>query len=321
MRLIFMGTPDFGARILKRIFEAGEDVVAVISQPDKPVGRHRRITQTPVKSEAIRLGIKVFQPEKLSQPDFVDEIRLLKPDVIVVAAYGKILPGDFLDIPGYGCINVHASLLPRWRGAAPCAWAVISGDEYSGVTIMQMEKSLDTGDILLQKSVKIASDETGASLLERLSILGGGLVVEALKRLEKGTLSPIKQDGTIATYAPLLKKEMGEIDWSRDARKTERIIRGLTPWPGSFSYYQGRLIKIIKAAAIDFPENIFPECSCRIKKFILDNSPGSVFTKNGRMFVVTGGGWLEILKLQPAGKNVMDTVDFLRGNSIISFDK
>lgn len=316
-----MGTPDFGAVVLKRIIEAGEDVIAVISQPDRPAGRYRKITQTPVKIEALKLGIKVLQPERLTQPDFVDEIRLLRPDLIIVAAYGKILPGEFLSIPGYGCINVHASLLPRWRGASPCAWAVISGDEYSGVTIMQMEDSLDTGDILLQKSVKIAPEETGFSLSQRLSLLGGDLVVEALKKLKEGTLAPVKQDEAIATYAPLLKKEMGCIDWSRSARETERTIRGLTPWPGSFSYSSGRLIKIIKAKAMDFLTDVFPKDPMTIDKLSSDNQAGSVLIKDERMFVATGQGWLEILKLQPAGRKVMDTADFLRGNAIISFGK
>lgn len=304
-----MGTPDFAAVALKTLYLSHEEIVCVVTQPDRPTGRHALVTPSKVKVEASKLGLNVIQPEKASDPEFIEKIRMLKPDAIVVAAYGKILKKELLDIPRYGCINIHASLLPRWRGAAPVAWAIIAGDEISGVSIMQMSEGVDTGDILLTKSIYITKDETSASLFKKLSFIGADLIDEALKKLEKGELKPIKQDNRLATYAPMLKKEMGHIDWNMTAIRIERRIRGFFPWPGAFTYSNGKLIKIISASLYDGftkPPEAYPT--------------GTILTESGRMFVKCLDCWLEILKLQPSGKNVMNATDFLRGNRITKFD-
>lgn len=322
-----MGTPDFAVTILKALLDAGEDIVAVVSQPDRPTGRHAVISPTRVKAEAIKHGLNMLQPERASDPDFIKKISALSPDAIVVAAYGKILKKDFLEIPRYGCINVHASLLPRWRGAAPIPWAIISGDEYTGVTIMQMDETMDTGDILLQRRIKIAPQENSVTLFEKLALMGGELILEALKKLGNGELVPLKQDDSLASYAPMLKKEMGHIEWSKSALSIERSIRGLYPWPGSFGYSNGRLIKIISAGLSDGPPGTISDDRKIISAglsdgppgTISDDRPGTVRVAEGRIFILTGDGWIEIYKLQPAGKNIMKAEDFLRGNTLTEF--
>ena len=244
-----MGTPDFAAINLEYIYRAGHELAAVVSQPDKPIGRHSELKPTDVKRKALELGIsEILQPQKASDPEFIARIRELKPDVIVVTAYGRILKKELLDIPKYGCINVHASLLPRWRGAAPIQWSIIEGDRETGVTAMQMSEGLDTGDILLSRKLTPAADETGGSLFDKLATLGGELICDTLKALEEGTLKPVPQDDKLATYAKQLTKDMGNIDWSKDAVSIERLIRGLYPWPGTYTYCNGRMLKIHKAA-------------------------------------------------------------------------
>ncbi len=304
MRVVFMGTPDFAAINLEYLHKAGHEIIAVVSQPDKPVGRHSELKPTEVKRRALELGItEILQPEKASDPEFIARIRELKPDVAVVTAYGRILKKELLEIPRYGCINVHASLLPRWRGAAPIQWAVIEGDKEAGVTAMQMNEGLDTGDILRVRRLEISEDETGGSLFDRLAVLGGELICETLALAEAGELHPMPQGEEGACYAPQLTKEMGSIDWSRDALSIERLIRGLSPWPGTFTHYNGRLLKIHKAAIAG--SDIFKP----------GTAPGTVASADGRIYAACGSGAIEILELQPESKKRMKAEDYLRGNA------
>ena len=354
MKIIFMGTPDFAAINLEYIYRAGHELVAVVSQPDKPIGRHSELKPTDVKRKALELGIsEILQPQKASDPEFIARIRELKPDVIVVTAYGRILKKELLDIPKYGCINVHASLLPRWRGAAPIQWSIIEGDRETGVTAMQMSEGLDTGDILLSRKLTPAADETGGSLFDKLATLGGELICDTLKALEEGTLKPVPQDDKLATYAKQLTKDMGNIDWSKDAVSIERLIRGLYPWPGTYTYCNGRMLKIHKAAlasedvsqyasgesqyasdvsqAAEKSEEVLTKsesCTGTPKEEVLTKlencagtpegvtASGSVIVKDKRIFVLCKSEAIEILELQPESKKRMSAADFLRGNTI-----
>lgn len=305
MRVIFMGTPDFAASNLEAIYKAGHEIAAVVSRPDKPVGRHSELKPTEVKRKAIELGIsEILQPEKASDPGFIAHIKELKPDVIVVTAYGKILNKELLDIPKYGCINVHASLLPRWRGAAPIQWAVIEGDKETGVTAMLMDEGLDTGDILMVRKIVPASDETGGSLFDKLAVLGAELICDTLKGVEEGSLKPVPQPKEGSCYAKTLSKDMGNIDWNKDAAGIERLIRGLYPWPGTFTYCNGSMLKIYKAKLAD--HRVFRE----------GTAPGTVLATDGKLFVAAGDGAIEITELQHEGKKRMKTADYLRGNTI-----
>ena len=222
-----MGTPDFAVGTLKALVEAGHEVAAVVTQPDKPKGRSKELVFSPVKQEAVKLGIEVLQPEKARNEEFIEKLRTYDADIFVVVAFGQLLPKSIIDMPRFGCVNVHASLLPEYRGASPIQWAVIDGCEYSGVTTMKMDEGLDTGDILLVKKVKLDKKETGGSLFDRLSIVGAELLIETLKGLEEGTITPVKQDDSKSSYVTMLKKSMGELDFSKPAHDIECIIRGL----------------------------------------------------------------------------------------------
>lgn len=315
MKVIFMGTPDFAAVSLEYIYRAGYEITAVVSQPDKPVGRHSELKPTEVKRKAMELGItEILQPEKASDPAFIARIRELDPDVIVVAAYGRILKKELLDIPKYGCINVHASLLPRWRGAAPIQWAVIEGDKETGVTTMQMAEGLDTGDMLMTRKLVIAPDETGGSLFDKLATLGGELICDTLSALKDGSLSATPQSEEGATYARQLTKDMGLIDWSKDADSIERLIRGLYPWPGTYTYYNGRMLKIHKAVPAD--DKVFDAGTAEAEQGAVSKEPGSVLVKDEHIYVHCGSRAIEILELQPESKKRMSASDYLRGNTI-----
>ncbi len=315
MRVIFMGTPDFAAVSLEYIYRAGYEIAAVVSQPDKPVGRHSELRPTEVKRKAAELGIsEILQPEKASDPAFIAHIRELAPDVIVVAAYGRILKKELLDIPRYGCINVHASLLPRWRGAAPIQWAIIEGDKEAGVTTMQMAEGLDTGDILMTRKLTPAPDETGGSLFDKLAVLGGELICDTLSAVEDGSLTATPQSEEGATYARQLTKDMGLIDWSRDAESIERLIRGLYPWPGTYTYHNGRMLKLHKARLAT--DKLFDTSSGETESVTAEPEPGSVMVKDEHIFVRCGIGALEILELQPESKKRMSAGDYLRGNTL-----
>ncbi|MFZ3207294.1 MAG: methionyl-tRNA formyltransferase, partial [Geobacteraceae bacterium] len=249
LRIIFMGTPEFACPTLGRLIERGEEIVAVVTQPDRPKGRGRQVLPPAVKLLAMRHGIPVFQPLKVRDPAFIDVVRELAPDLIVVVAFGQILPQSLLDIPRHGCINVHASLLPAYRGAAPLNWCIINGETETGVTTMLMDAGLDTGDMLLRKRTDIEPDEDSLSLHDRLSALGAEALVETLDLLGAGRLVPEKQIDSLTSYAPMLKKEDGLIDWNRPALAIKNLVRGMTPWPGAFSWLDGRTLKICRVEA------------------------------------------------------------------------
>lgn len=299
MKIVFMGTPDFAVPTLEKIIEAGHEVLGVVTQPDKAKGRGKKVVFSPVKEKALEHELRVYQPKRAREPEFIEEMKALNPDVMVVVAFGQILPKAILDIPKYGCVNVHASLLPKYRGAAPIQWAVINGEEVSGVTTMQMDVGLDTGDMLLKTEVPLAEDETGGSLFDKLSTLGGELLIETLKKMEAGELQPEKQDDSQAgEYARTLDKALGKIDFSMPAVRLERLIRGLNPWPSAYTFYNGKTMKIWKAEVTEGTEA----------------QPGEIIFVDKQSFTVqTGDGALRIMELQMEGKKRMEAGAFLRG--------
>lgn len=300
MRIVFMGTPDFAVPTLVSLVEGGHQVAAAVTQPDKPKGRGKAVLMTPVKEKALELSIPVYQPLKAKDPEFIETLRELAPEVIVVVAFGQILPEEILAIPKYGCVNVHASLLPKYRGAAPIQWAVIDGESESGVTTMQMDAGLDTGDILEMKKIPLDEKETGGSLFDKLSLLGGELILSTLKKLEDGTAVRTPQGDASTGYAKMLKKSMGEIDWTMDAAVIERLIRGLNPWPSAYTFLEGKTLKIWAADVLE-PEDKNAGC------------PGTVHVGKDSLLVETGRGILSITELQLEGKKRLDTAAFLRG--------
>ncbi|MGI6114381.1 MAG: methionyl-tRNA formyltransferase, partial [Mahellales bacterium] len=243
MKVVFMGSPDFAVPCLDMLIRE-HNVVAVVTQPDRPKGRGKKMAATPVKDRALSGGIPVLQPISVKEPKVADQIRALAPDVIITAAYGQIIPPAILDIPRYGCINVHASLLPKYRGASPIQWCIINGEEETGITIMYMEEGMDTGDILLKRRLSIGRDETAGQLHDRLSCLAVEALKTAMEGIQTGTITPIPQDHSKATYCPKLDKSMGIIDWTKDARAIKNLVRGLNPWPGAYTYYKNDLVKI-----------------------------------------------------------------------------
>lgn len=301
MRIVFMGTPDFAVPTLEALVKGGHQVVAAVTQPDKPKGRGKAVLMTPVKEKAIELSIPVYQPVKARTPEFVKILQELNLDVIVVVAFGQLLPKEILDLPKYGCVNVHASLLPKYRGAAPIQWAVIDGEKESGVATMQMAEGLDTGDILEMEKITLDEKETGGSLFDKLSLMGGNLILSTLKKLEDGTAVRTPQGETTTGYAKMLKKSMGEIDWTMDAVKIERLIRGLNPWPSAYTFLDGKTLKIWSADVLEPEKN---------------GIPGKVHVEKERMLVETGSGLLSVKELQLEGKKRMETAAFLRGFSV-----
>ena len=299
MRVVFMGTPDFSVPALERIATEHE-VVAVVTQKDKPKGRGQELSYTPVKESALKLNIPIYQPDKVKEESFVEELKELNPDVIVVIAFGQILSNDILTLPKYGCINVHASLLPKYRGAAPIQWAVIDGEEKSGVCTMKMDEGLDTGDIIDVDEITLDPKETGGSLFDKLSKLGGELILKTLQNLEFGKATFIKQDDSKSTYAKKMTKELGHIDFTKDAESIERLIRGLNPWPSAFTYLDGKVMKIWDADVVD-----------------AGGIPGTVISEDKDSFVIaTGSKALKVNELQLEGKKRMKASDFLNGRSI-----
>lgn len=305
MRVIYMGTPDFAVPALQAIIDAGHEVVLVVTQPDKARGRGGKVTYTPVKEAALEQGIEVFQPVRIRDEENVKIIVRHNPDIIIVAAFGQILSKDILDIPQYGCVNIHASLLPRWRGAAPIQSAVIEGDKQSGITIMQMDEGLDTGDIIISEAVDIDSDETGGSLHDKLAAVGGGLIVKCLELIADNKAVKTKQ-GDNYTYAKKLDKKMGLIDYTMPAAETERLVRGLNPWPGAYTYYNGKMLKLWHARTADNIEEDGDDAAC-----------GTIvkLTKT-EIYVRTGSGYLIMEELQPEGKKRMSAGDYLRGSNM-----
>ena len=295
-----MGTPDFSVKALKTLAENGFEIAAVVTQPDKPRGRGKELAVTPVKKAALELGLKVYQPARVREEAFIETVREAAPDVIVVSAFGQIIPKALLELPRYGCINIHASLLPKYRGAAPIQWAVIDGEQVSGVTIMQMDEGLDTGDMLAKTEVPLDPEETGGSLFDKLSEAGAKLLAETLPKLEQGGREPEKQPADSPTaYARMIRKEDGRMDWTQPAEILERKIRGLNPWPSAYTKLNGKILKIWKAEVL--PGNS-------------GNAPGTV-TEAGRagFCVQTGNGCLKLLEVQLEGKKRMEAEAFLRG--------
>lgn len=308
MRVVFMGTPDFAVGTLQELIASGHQVAAVVTQPDKPKGRGKTLLPTPVKEEALKHEIPVYQPRRVREPEFVEALRDLKPDVIVVAAFGQIITKEILELPRYGCINVHASLLPAYRGAAPIQWAVINGEKESGVTIMQMDEGLDTGDMLDKVVVPLDREETGGSLFDKLSQAGARLCVKVLKDLEEGRVCPVKQpEESTTAYASMIDKKMGEVDWNTSAQKIEQLIRGLNPWPSAYTRWKGKTVKLWAAKAL--PQDAVKEMGEHEK-----GAFGQIVRCDRHCLTVqTGEGLLDIRELQLEGKKRMDVEAFLRG--------
>jgi methionyl-tRNA formyltransferase len=300
MKIVFMGTPEFAVPSLRKLAESGEEVVALVAQPDKPSGRGRKLTPPPTNQLAEKLGIPVLQPSRIRTDEFVRELKKLNPDLICVVAYGKILPKAVLDLPRLGCVNVHASLLPEYRGAAPINWAIARGEKVTGVTTMMMDEGMDTGDILLQREIPIGEKDTGETLSGKLSQLGAELLIETIGLLKKEELNPQKQDESQATYAPLLKKEDGRIDWGKPAVEIGNLVRGMLPWPGAFTTLDGKLLKIF-----------------RVRVSEGEGEPGVVTTSDsGTLRVGSGEGTIEIEELQIEGGKRLDSKAFLAGRKI-----
>lgn len=301
--VIFMGTPSFSVPFLDALFKSGRNVAGVVTQPDKPKGRGRRVTPPPVKEFALRQAVPVYQPPKLSDPAFIESIREINPAYIVVVAYGKLIPPAILEIPEKGCINVHASLLPEYRGASPIQWAILHGRPYTGVTTMMMDEGLDTGDILLQEKIDIERSDTAGSLSAKLSGIGVKLLIRTLDGLDRGEIVPAPQDHEKATYAPLLKKEDGLIEWRDRSENIFNKIRGLDPWPGAYTFYQGERWGVWKGEVLD---GRFPS-----------SAPGEIVeVRADRIVVVTGDGSFEIKEIQAEGKRRMGVGEYLRGHKV-----
>lgn len=302
MKIVFMGTPDFAVGTLEKIVEAGHEVALVISMPDKKKGRGKKMQATPVKEVALKYGLEVHQPIKVNDEETLDLLDEIKPDVIVVVAYGQILRKHILELPKYGCINVHASLLPKYRGAAPINWAIINGETKSGITTMMMEKGLDTGDMLLMEEVDIKETDNAEDLHDKLRVIGGDLLVKTLFKLEANELKPIKQNHDISSYAPMMDKELGRIEWQKEAYEIDQLIRGTYPWPGAYTHYDGFVLKIIEAERCE---------NC------LTGQTGEIIEVNKKAIKVKcKNGCILIKKIQFAGKKAMTIQSYLAGNKI-----
>jgi methionyl-tRNA formyltransferase len=300
MRLIFLGTPEFAVPSLEALVAAGHEVAAVYTQPDRPRGRGRQLAAPPVKEAAMRHGMPVRQPERIRRPEVIEEIRQLAPEVMVVVGYGQILPPALLAIPPRGILNVHASLLPKYRGAAPIQWAIANGEWETGVTIMKIDEGLDTGDILLQRATEIGEQETAPELAARLAVLGAELLVEALGRLDE--IRPRPQNHELASYAPVLKKEDGRIDWRWEAKKIYNRSRGFVPWPGTYTEFRGQILHIWKAKPLEDAEL---------------GPPGTLHASNRRLMVACGNQTaLELLEVQLEGRKRMSAKAFLNGQRL-----
>lgn len=303
-KIVFMGTPDFAVPALQALIET-QTVVGVVTQPDKPAGRGKQLRPSPVKVAALAHNIPVYQPKSLRTEEAAAPLHQWQPDLIVVAAFGQILRPHVLNLPPHGCLNVHASLLPRWRGASPIQHAIMAGDAETGVTLMQMDEGLDTGPMFVKEAIPIAADETAASLHDKLAQLGAQMLRRYLDDILAGRITPQPQDDSASTYAPMIRKEMGQLDWTQTAVSLDRRIRAMTPWPGAFTYWQGTLLKIIAATPVT---SSFTPSS---------HAPGHVFMQDGQLLVATGCGALQIETLQLAGKRAMSSQEFVNGRADI----
>jgi len=302
MKVIFMGTPDFAVGTLEEIIKAGHEVALVVTQPDKPRGRSGALQFPPVKECAVAHGIEVFQPKKIREEENVAYLRKYNADIIVVAAFGQLLPKSILEMPKYGCINVHASLLPKYRGAAPIQWSVINGDAVTGVTIMQMDIGMDTGDMIAKREVAIGKEETGGGLFDKLAEVGAKLCVETMVEIENGTATRTPQNHDEATHVSMISKELGNIDWNKSAVEIERLVRGLNPWPSAFTKLDGKTFKIWKAEVVDKTTDMPVGTISNVGKDVLE--------------VQTAEGVLSLLEVQLEGKKRMEIDAFLRGYSV-----
>jgi methionyl-tRNA formyltransferase len=305
MKIVFMGTPDFAVQALLKCIEHHE-VIGVFTQPDKPKGRGKKLSPTPVKIAAEKFGIPVYQPDKIRKTEWVDLIKDLNPDVIVVVAFGQILTQEILDVPKYGCINVHASLLPKYRGAAPINWAIANGEKITGITTMQMDAGIDTGDMLLKSCIEIKEDMNAGELHDQLAAIGADLLVDTLKALEKGKLVPVKQNSEESSYASMLNKELSLIDWTLSAQVISNHIRGFNPWPVAHTKYKNEILKIFRAKPIESTQPEF--FNCKTGTVLLNDKSG--------ILVMTGNGLLLIEELQMGSLKKMSAQAFLLGHEI-----
>ena len=301
MRILFIGTGDIGVPTLQALLKSEHEVVGIVSQPDKPVGRTQTIEPPPIKKALAATKIRVLQPARIKDRQAIEEIHALTPDVIVVMAYGQILPSDILEIPKVACLNLHASLLPRWRGAAPIQAAIAAGDHKTGITVMYMDEGLDTGDILLQRTIDVVSAETGGSLHDRLAKVAPEALLKSLELLENGRAPRIPQNNALATYASKLKREDGKIDWTNPADAIERKIRAFDPWPGAFMKFDGRNLKVFSAAIL-----------------ALRGTPGEILQSEKELVIAAGEGALSLGQVQLEGKRRMTAAEFLRGHRALS---
>ncbi|MDO4966436.1 MAG: methionyl-tRNA formyltransferase [Lachnospiraceae bacterium] len=306
MKVLFMGTPEIAANILESIINSNHEVVLAVTQEDKPKGRGKELAMPPVKELALKHGIEVYQPHILKTEETINKLKEYDADIYVVAAYGKILSKEILEIAKHGCINVHASLLPKYRGAAPIQWSIIDGEKLTGITIMQMDEGLDTGDMLFKSVVEISDDDTADSLHDKLAACGASLIVDALDAIEKGDIHPVKQDNENATYAKMLSKALGHIQYSKPAEQIALLVRGLNSWPGTYSFINGKSLKIWEVKVLDEDAT---------------GTPGTVASAdNGRLIVNTEDKQLELLTVQLEGKKRMDAKSFLLGYKINPMD-
>ena len=300
MKIIFMGTPDFAAASLEALIASRHEIQAVVTQPDKPKGRKGELTPSPVKVIAKREGIKVYQPLKVRDEEFVKTLRAYNPDVMVVVAFGQIIPLSILQMPKYGCVNIHGSLLPKYRGAAPIQWAVLDGEKETGITTILMDEGIDTGDILLKKTIQIDTDETSGSLFDKLMALGAETILETLDELEKGNLTPTKQGESPTAYAKMLTKAMGLIDFTKSAKELDCFVRGMNPWPSAYTLLAGKTLKLWKVRAVEG-----------------GGKAGSVIEIGKESFTIAcGEGAIEVLEVQLEGKKRMSAGDFLKGSTL-----
>lgn len=313
-----MGTPEFAVSALEAIVQAGHQVSAVVTQPDKPKGRGRGVQMSPVKQCALKYDIPIFQPVKIKEPEAVEVLRGYEADIFVVAAFGQFLSEEVLTMPKFGCINIHASLLPKYRGASPIQWAILNGEKETGITIMQMGKGIDTGDMLMKCVVPVERKETGESLQNKLCEAGAKLIVEALPKIERGELEPEKQKEEDATYVTVLQKSLGHIDWSKEAAAIDRLVRGLNPWPSAYTFYRGKTLKVWDCEPVDVEESSLYEkeerCIAEDGTKGAGGAAGSIVkvTKDA-FYVQTGSGVLKVLQVQLEGKKRMQVKDFLLG--------
>ena len=322
LKILFMGTPDFARESLEAVYNAGYEILGVVTNPDKPKGRGMKLAYSPVKEYALEKNLKIYQPIKIrNNTEFLDEIRTLAPDVICVVAYGKILPKEILEIPKLGCINVHGSLLPKYRGAAPIQWAVLNGEKITGITTMYMNEGMDTGDMILKEEVEIGPEETTGDLWQKLTKIGGEILVKTLKLIEEGK-APREKQTEEATLAPMLNKEMALIDWENsDANKIHNLIRGLNPIMGAYSYIDGKKIKFWKSKVLTKEEFFsykteFEEYEAKFNNLV----PGTILIADDKdgLYIKANGGVLKILEIQGENAKRMPTADFLRGNHLIA---